>query len=136
MRKNSSSDLVFAKRFGESLRSAYLRETKQRETKRLSVEAFASSLGLTRAGLHKAMKGRSVPSLELIEKARAYKVEIKYGDLPVPLVQRRARQRSLPEAQLYLPFAVDNLKKENVRVELGTHHRDTVELKVLIKFAG
>jgi len=136
MRKNSASDLAFAKEFGKSLSLAFMRETKNEGTKTLSVEAFASSLGLTRSGLHKAMKGKSVPSLELIEKARAYKVEIKYGDLPVPLVKRRARQRSLPEAQLYLPFAVDNLKKENVRVELGTHHRDTVELKVLIKFAG
>lgn len=136
MRKNSSIDKAFAKAFGQQLDDAFRRVAKNKATKSLSVEEFATSLGLTRAGLHKARKGKSVPSLELIEKARTHGVAVKYGDLELPLVRKRAQEKVLPEAQLYLPFAVDNLRKENVSVELGRHKGENVELRIRIKFAG
>jgi hypothetical protein len=79
------------------------------------------------------MRGKSVPNLDLIERARNYDVNIGYGDLSPQKVSSKKR---ISDLQLFLPFAVENLKKDNVRVELGEHKQDTVELRVWIKFVG
>jgi len=103
----------------------------------MTVTAFAKSLNLTRGGLHKAKRGKSVPELDLIERARQYDVSIGYGDLSGQITKRTSRRGpKSTDLQLFLPFAVENLKKDSVRVELGEHKGDSVEVKVWIKFAG
>lgn len=100
------------------------------------MQKFAESLNLTRAGLHKAMKGRSVPRMDLIERARKYGVEIKYGGLDAYLKQAKRGKPKFSEIEPMLPLIIENLKKSNVRAELGDHLGDTVQLKVWIKFTG
>ncbi len=134
--RRTARDSAFAAEFGRRLESAFQKHVKDKSNpKRLSVNAFAESLNLTRAGLHKAKRGKSVPELDLIERARQYNVFVGYGDLSVE-VKRRKRHPKGTDLQLFLPFAVENLKKDSVRVELGEHKGDSVEVKVWIKFAG
>jgi transcriptional regulator with XRE-family HTH domain len=134
MSKRTANDRAFAAAFGDKLEAAFKEHVKDKSNpNRISVEQFAKSLNLTRAGLHKAMRGKSVPNLDLIERARNYDVNIGYGDLSPQKVSSKKR---ISDLQLFLPFAVENLKKDNVRVELGEHKQDTVELRVWIKFVG
>jgi transcriptional regulator with XRE-family HTH domain len=134
MSRRSAKDRAFAKAFGDQLLEVFEKLVKRQ--KKLSVKAFGDSLNLTRAGLHKAMKGKSVPKLDLIERAQKYDVVVKYGDLTAQAATSRSKKKHDADLQLFLPLAVENLKKDNVRVELGEHKEDTVEVKVWIKFAG
>ncbi|HEY6967734.1 MAG TPA: hypothetical protein VJA94_00780, partial [Candidatus Angelobacter sp.] len=135
MRRHTAKDRAFGRKFAQKLWDAFQWHTKNKDNPaRISVQEFARSLNLTRAGLHKAMSGKSIPELDLIERARKYNVVVGYGDLETAALQKKVPK--VPEAQLFLPFAVENLKKDNVRVELGDHRKDTVEVRVWIKFAG
>jgi hypothetical protein len=136
-KRKTALDAAFAAKFGERLDAAFEHHVKNKKNpNRISVEAFAKSLNLTRAGLHKAMKGKSVPGLNLIEHARQYGVSVGYGDLTARMPSSARKKGRAADLQLFLPFAVENLKKDNVRVELGEHKGDSVELKVLIKFVS
>lgn len=136
--RRTARDAAYAAEFGRQLEAAFKKHVKDKSnSKRLSVDAFAESLNLTRAGLHKAKQGKSVPGLDLIERARQYKVSVGYGDLSGQVKERKIKRLSKgTDLQLFLPFAVENLKKDSVRVELGEHVGDSVEVKVWIKFAG
>jgi len=142
MSRRTAKDRAFAEEFGKRLEQAFQKHVKDRKNPdRISVQEFAKSLNLTRAGLHKAKRGKSVPKLDLIERARQYDVFVGYGDLRARIAQRKpAKGTSIKDRsadlQLFLPFAVENLKKDSVRVELGEHKKDTVEVRVWIKFAG
>jgi hypothetical protein len=137
MSRRTTKDKAFARVFGQRLEQVFQKQVKDKDNaNRVSVEEFARSLNLTRAGLHKAKKGKSMPGLDLIERARQYGVHVGYGDIPIEFVKQKGRGKSLPEVQLYLPFAVDNLKKDCVSVELGEHKDGKVEVKVWIEFAG
>lgn len=137
MSRRSATDRAFARAFGDQLRKAFQAHVKTATTKnRMSVQDFADSLNLTRAGLHKAMKGLSVPRMDLIEKARKYGVLVKYGDLDNYLADTKRGKRRVSESQPLLPSIIENLKKDNVRVELGDHEGSMVQLKVWIKFTG
>jgi hypothetical protein len=137
-KRRTARDSAYATEFGRRLEAAFQKHVKDKSNpKRLSVDAFAKSLNLTRAGLHKAKRGKSVPGLDLIERARQYKVSVGYGDLSDQANKRKLQKHSEGgDLQLFLPFAVENLKKDSVRVELGEHIGDSVEVKVWIKFAG
>jgi hypothetical protein len=136
--RRTAKDSAFAAEFGKRLEAAFQKHVKDKSNpKRLSVDAFARSLNLTRAGLHKAKRGKSVPELDLIERARQYNVFVGYGDLSAQVKKRKSQKHHKgTNLQLFLPFAVENLKKDSVRVELGEHVGDSVEVKVWIKFAG
>ena len=82
MGRRTAKERAFAAVFGERLEAAFNECVKDKSNPdRISVENFAKSLNLTRAGLHKAMRGRSVPKLDLIERAKDYGVNVRYGDL-------------------------------------------------------
>jgi len=142
MSRRTAKDRAFAEEFGKRLESAFQKYVKDKKNpKRMSVQAFAKKLNLTRAGLHKAKRGKSVPSLDLIQRARKYGVSVGYGDLSARIGQRKSADHPSikngdTDLQLFLPFAVENLKKDSVRVELGEHIKDTVEVRVWINFAG
>jgi hypothetical protein len=136
--RRTARDSAFAFEFGKRLEDAFQKHVKDKNNpKRLTANAFAKSLNLTRAGLHKAKQGKSVPELDLIERARQYNVFVGYGDLGDQTKKPKSRKHPKgTDLQLFLPFAVENLKKDSVRVELGEHVGDSVEVKVWIKFAG
>lgn len=93
-------------------------------------------LGVTRAGLHKYLHEKNVPSLDILEKARALGVEVGYGDLNVNLIKKRAKKdRNSAEAQMILPLVLENLTDQNISVELGDKKPNAIELNVTIRFS-
>ena len=68
---------VFAQKLSQA------REDAKRENG-MSYEEFAHRLGVTRAGLHKYLNEENVPSLSILERAKALGVEVGYGELKCP----------------------------------------------------
>jgi transcriptional regulator with XRE-family HTH domain len=133
MKRHSALDIAFMKSFAEKLAKA---RDKAKEVDGISFEKFAELLGVTRAGLHKYLKERSVPGLDVLERARRLGVEVKYGDLNVNLIKKRARKASAsPEAQMILPLALENLTDQNISVELAPKKPNTIELNLTIRFS-
>lgn len=104
---------------------------------RISYQEFAHRLGVTRAGLHKYLNEKNVPSLDILERARALGVEVRYGDLDVPLIKRRARKDSTSsEAQMILPLAIETLTDQSITTEVVSRKPNAIELSVTITFPG
>jgi transcriptional regulator with XRE-family HTH domain len=132
MKRRSPRDIAFMKAFADKLRRA--RENAKRMDG-ISYEAFASRLGVTRAGLHKYLNEENVPSLDILERAKALGVEVKYGDLDVGLIRARAKKADdSQEAQMLLPLAIENLTDQNVTIEVGSRKPNAIALNVTIKF--
>ena len=132
MKKHLLRDKAFMKVFAEKLLKA--REN-AKKVDRVSYEEFAQKLGVTRAGIHKYLNEENVPSLNILERAKALGVEVKYGELDISLIKARAkRDGSSPEAQMILPLAIENLTDQNVTIEVGSRKPNAIELNVTIKF--
>jgi transcriptional regulator with XRE-family HTH domain len=102
-----------------------------------SYEEFAQRLGVTRAGLHKYLKQQNVPSLYILERAKALGVEVGYGELNVPLIKKRARKDATsPEAQMMLPLAIETLTDRSITTEVVSRKPNAIELNVTIRFAN
>jgi predicted transcriptional regulator len=133
MKRHSPRDTAFLKKFAEELVKA---RDKAKAAKGTSFADFAEMLGVTRAGFHKYLTEKSVPSLDVLERARQLGVEVKYGDLDVSLIKKRARKdKNSPEAQMMLPLALENLTDQNITVEVGARKPNAIELNVTIKFS-
>jgi transcriptional regulator with XRE-family HTH domain len=133
MKPHSPRDKAFMKVFAKKLHDA--REEAKRKDG-LSYEQFAEKLGVTRAGLHKYLNEQSVPSLDTLERARAMGVEVRYGDLAVDLIKKRAKEDDTSaEAQMILPLALANLTDQNVSVEVAGKKPNAIELNVKITFS-
>ena len=121
------------KSFAEKLTKARDKAKKDDGT---SFEKFAELLGVTRAGLHKYLREKSVPSLDILERARRLGVEVKYGELNVDMIQKRAKKDAAsPEAQMILPLALEHLTDQNISVELASKKPNAIELNVTIRFS-
>jgi transcriptional regulator with XRE-family HTH domain len=133
MKKHSPVDIAFMKSFAEKLSKARDKAKKDDGT---TFERFAELLGVTRAGLHKYLKEKSVPSLDVLERARRLGVEVKYGELDIDMIRKRARKDAAsPEGQMILPLALENLSDQNISVELAPKKPNSIELNVTIRFA-
>ncbi len=133
MKKHSPVDIAFMRSFAEKLSKARDKAKKDDGT---SFERFAKLLGVTRAGLHKYLKEKSVPSLDVLERARNLGVEVKYGELDIHMIRNRARKDAAsPEAQMILPLALENLTDQNISIELAPKKPNSIELNVTIRFA-
>jgi len=133
MKRHSPVDKAFLKKFAEELLKA--RDNAKAADGRSFAE-FAEMLGVTRAGLHKYLKEKSIPSLDVLERARMLGVDVKYGDLDVSLIKKRAKKdRNSPEAQMMLPLALESLTDQNITVEVGHRKPNALELNVTIKFS-
>lgn len=76
-----------------------------------------------------------MPSLDILEHAKALGVEVKYGELDIGLIRERAkRDNNCAEAQMLLPLALENLTDQNVAIEVGSRKPNAIELNVTIKF--
>lgn len=127
MVRRSATDKAYAKKFGEKLKAAL---TKARDND-MSVEAFAESLGVTRAGLHKYRQGRAVPGMPVIEKAkRLYGVDVKYGELDTSAMFRKSA--TADEKQLMLPLAFETITADHLQVEVGRKTGDYLQLNVKV----
>lgn len=132
MKKHSPRDKAFMKVFAEKLLQA--REN-AKKVDGVSYEEFAHRLGVTRAGIHKYFNEENVPSLDILERAKALGVEVKYGELDVGLIRARARKDDTSaEAQMILPLAIENLDDRDVTIEVGDRKPNAIALNVTIKF--
>jgi predicted transcriptional regulator len=133
MKRHSPLDKAFMKAFAEKLAKA---RDKAKRVEGTSFEKFAELLGVTRAGLHKYLREKSVPSLDVLERARRLGVEVKYGELDVDMIKKRARNdASSPEAQMILPLALENLTDKSITVELAPRKPNAIELNLTIRFS-
>jgi predicted transcriptional regulator len=133
MKRHSPADKAFLKKFAEELVKA---RDKTKAADGASFAEFSEMLGITRAGLHKYLKEKSVPSLDVLERARMLGLEVKYGDLDVSLIKKRAKKdRNSPEAQMMLPLALESLTDQNITVQVGPRKPNAIELNVTIKFS-
>jgi transcriptional regulator with XRE-family HTH domain len=106
---HSAKDRAFMKKFAEKLATA---KKKAVEVDGLTVDGFAKSLGVTRAGLHKYEKEKSVPGLGVLQRAREeYGIEVKYGELDVPVLKKARRKLGQEELQILLPFTIEAVEK-------------------------
>ncbi len=118
--------------FAEKL---WLARKKAKDQDNIPYEEFAQRLGVTRAGIHKYFNEKNVPSLEILERAKALGVEVKYGDLDLNLIKKRAKNdNASSEAQMLLPLVLDGLTDQNIRVELAGKKQNAIALNVTITF--
>jgi transcriptional regulator with XRE-family HTH domain len=135
MKKHSPADKAFIKAFAERLEAAKTRETSL--PRNLSVEEFAHKLGVTRAALHKYVHGRARPGLDVLERAKTeFGVEVKYGEIDIPLIKRRAKHGQSDELQMLLPFAIESLKAEDIEIRIAEKKNSRITLSVAIRFAS
>ena len=121
------------KAFAEKLAKA---RDKAKRVNGTSFEKFAELLGVTRAGLHKYLREKSVPSLDVLERAHRLGVEVKYGELDVDMIKTRAKKDATSsEAQMILPLALENLTDQNISIELAPRKPNAIELNVTIRFS-
>jgi transcriptional regulator with XRE-family HTH domain len=133
MKKHSHVDKAFMSSFAAKLSGA---RDRAKRIDGVSFEKFAELLGVTRAGLHKYLKEKSVPSLDVLERARRLGVEVKYGELNIEMIKRRAKKDpASPEAQMILPLALENLTDQNISIELAPKKPNAIELNVTIRFS-
>jgi len=133
MKRHLPRDKAFMRVFAEKLRQA---RKKAKDEDNVSYEEFAQRLGVTRAGIHKYLNEENVPSLGILERAKALGVEVKYGDLDVNLIKKRGKDDpTSSEAQMLLPLVLDGLTDQDVTVELGGKKQNALELNVTITFA-
>jgi transcriptional regulator with XRE-family HTH domain len=133
MKSHSARDKEFMRVFAQKLSDA---RKKAKEQDGISYGEFAGKLGVTRAGISKYLNEKNVPSLDILERAKQLGVEVKYGDLNVGVIKRRAKQNpGSPEAQMLLPLAIENLTDQNVHVEVSRRKPNGIELSVTISFS-
>lgn len=132
MKGHSKRDRAFMRAFAEKLRRA---REKAKDEGNISYEEFARRLGVTRAGIHKYFNQENVPSLDILERAKALGVEVKYGDLDSSFIKKRAKDdHTSSEAQMLLPLALDALTDQDISVELAGKKQNAIELNVTITF--
>ena len=133
MKSHSPRDIAFLEVFAGKLGKA--REAKKKAGE-LSYAQFAEKLGVTRAGLHKYLHGKNMPSLDVLERARALGVEVQYGELNVNLIKKRARKSNASaEAQMLLPLVLESLSQKDIAVELGPRKPNSIEVSLTIHFS-
>ena len=131
MTRDTPQDEAFKKRVREEFLDAIRRAHKMGYT----VDAFAGTLGITRAALHKYTRSQqqSIPSLRVLERARrVWKVRLNYGDSGDAFVSKKPST----QGQLQLQFTTADIVKENIRIQRVTPKgNNAVELLLNIGFA-
>jgi transcriptional regulator with XRE-family HTH domain len=127
MSKHSPIDRAYARKFGEKVRDALARARASKN--KVSVQAFADSLGVTRAGLHKYRQGKSVPGMDVIEKAKKWKIDVKYGELNTHSL---FSQPTSDDKQMLLPLAFDEITADHLQVEVAQKTTEYLQLSVKV----
>ena len=101
--------------------------------KKLSVEEFARTLGITRAGVYKILAGTSIPSLRVLRNARKYwRVHLDYGELGDKYIKAK---RTDPR-QIEIQFAISDISKEQIEVaRFSPKGENSLELVIKIDFS-
>ncbi len=80
----------------------------------ISIEAFVTSLGITRAALCKYVNGKSIPSLRVLRRARQYYgVDLSYGELGDGYL--RAKKKD--PRQMELQFTMSEISMDRIQIK-------------------
>ena len=106
---------------------------KRAEMKGDSMEKFAASLGVSRMALWKYLKGKAVPSLPVLRRARRFHgINLPYGDLALKFP---GTKREDPR-QMKFQFSIADVTKETFEVKKFTARADgSAELLLAIDFS-
>ena len=126
-----SADGPFKRKVAEEFLKARERALKTGMVK--SAEDFVRSLGVTRAGFHKYITKKSIPSLRVLNRARRlYNVRLNYGELGSTYFKGKKadpRQRTFE-------FVAEAISKEQIEIKkFSPKGETTVELVISIDFS-
>lgn len=101
--------------------------------KKFSVEEFARTLGITRAGVYKILAGRTIPSLRVLRNARKHwGVHLNYGELGDTYIKAK---RTDPR-QMEIQFSISDISKEQIEVaKFSPRGENSLELVIKIDFS-
>jgi len=97
------------------------------------VEKFVESLGITRAGFHKYVTRKAIPSLRVLAKARKYwGVRLSYGELGDKYIKAKKED----PRQMKFEFSFTDISKEQIEVKkFSPKGAKAVELLIKIDFS-
>jgi len=129
MSRSTPEDEIFKRRVAEEFNRARDRAIAQG----FSVDHFAGTLGITRAGLHKYLTGRVIPSLRVLREARRrWDIRLSYGELGDGYV--KVQRQDSP--QMELQFSIEDLSKEQIHVaKFSPKGVNSAELVIRIDFS-
>lgn len=124
-------DLRFIEEFSEKLNKAYVKF-------KGSNAEFAGKLDVSRAALQKYLDGEAMPGIRtVVLAAEKLEISLTYGKFDVNRLRSRGKKnRTSPEAQMLLPFAIESLKAENLEIELLEKKPNRIAMSVSIRFAS
>jgi transcriptional regulator with XRE-family HTH domain len=98
--------------------------------RKMTVEEFARSLGITRAGVYKILGGKTIPSLRVLRKARKYwNVRLTYGDFG----DGYTKARKADPRQIEFQFPIGDISKDRIEVErVSPKPNNSVQLVIRI----
>lgn len=128
MNRSNPEDEAFKRRVTEEFTRARDRALKRGFT----LEKFVESLGVTRAGFHKYVTGKAIPSLRVLARARKYwGVRLSYAELGDDYIKTK---RQDPK-QMKFQFSVADVSKDQIEVTKFTPKGERgVELVIKILF--
>jgi hypothetical protein len=136
--KRTPEDDVFAKAFGNELRTHYERATRQRSGGvELSDEQFAATLDVTRPALMKYLAGGAMPGLRVVVLAYIrYGINVPYFEIPLFQKRRQKSSTTVGMTQLILPFSVQGLNTAMIDTKIKPTGANRFELRVSVRTAG
>jgi transcriptional regulator with XRE-family HTH domain len=129
MGRSTPDDEAFKRKVAEE----FVRARDRACQKGFSVEEFARTLGITRAGLHKYIARKAIPSLRVLQRARQYwGVRLSYGELGDRYIQARKKD----PRQMEFKFSVEDVSKEQIRItKFSAKGENSAELVIKIDFS-
>ncbi len=129
MSRSTPEDEAFKRRVAEEFTRARDRAIRQG----FSVDDFARSLGITRAGFHKYLSRKAIPSLRVLQEARRrWGVRLRYGELG----EAYLKAKKVDTGQMEFQFSLEDLSKEQIRVtRFAPKGPNSAELSIQIDFS-
>ena len=100
--------------------------------KGLTVEQFAATLQITRAGLYRILRGAVIPSLRVLQRARKrWGVRLVYGELD----DRYLKVKRADPRQTEIQFSMEDVSKDQIEItKLSPKGESSLELVIRISF--
>ena|SRR5258708_337951 len=129
MPTSTPEDKAFKRRVAEEFNRARDRAL----AKGLTIEDFVRSLGITRAGFHKQITGKTMPSLRVLRNARKYwGVRLSYGELG----DRYVSAKKADPRQMGFAFMIEGISKDQFDVKrVSRKGPNAIELVIQIDFS-
>ena len=129
MSRPNQNDEAFKRRVA----AEFKRALDDAHRKKLPVEEFARTLGITRAGVYKILAGTTIPSLRVLRNARKYwGIRLNYGELGDTYIKAK---RTDPR-QMGIQFSIRDISKKHIEIaKISPKGENSVELVIKIDFS-